>query len=307
MKVAITGASGMIGGALAAALRSAGTPVCTIGRRDADFHWNPATETLDSGAFAGVSAVVHLAGATIAQRWTDAHKRSIRESRVQGTKLLAGAIAQLPSAGRPAVLVCASAVGYYGSRGDEWLDESSAHGEDFLAGVCTAWEAAAQPARDAGVRVTCLRQGIVLGAQGGALARLVPVYRFGGGGRVGDGRQWMSWIGLHDLVRAIRFCVDSAAASGPMNAVAPNPVTNAEFTQVMGRVLHRPTIAALPAFAVRTIFGEMGAATLLASQRVRPARLLAAGFSFDSPTLADALRRELTPAAGVARIDADPS
>lgn len=299
----------MVGSALAEELRRAGATVCAIGRdATADVRWNPGTGELPARAFAGATAVVHLAGATIAQRWTDAHKRAVRESRVQGTALVARTIASLPAADRPRVLVSASAVGYYGSRGDEWLEEPSRAGTDFLASVCVAWEEAVQPAREAGVRVVCLRQGIVLNPSGGVLARLLPVFRLGAGGRVGDGRQWMSWIGQHDLLRVIRYCIDTDACAGPLNAVAPNPVTNAEFTQAMGRVLRRPTLATVPAFVIKTVFGEMGAGTLLASQRVRPAGLTRAGFAFDAPMLDDALRRELRASASkVATGPAGPS
>ena len=241
----------------------------------------------------GVQAVVHLAGASIAERWTAAHKREIRESRVKGTALLARTIAAMPASARPGVLVASSAVGYYGSRGDDLLDESSYPGTDFLADVCVAWEGAATPARDAGVRVVHLRQGVVLSPLGGALAKMLPVFKLAAGAQLGSGSQWMSWIGLHDAVCAFRYCIDSAGISGALNAVAPNPVTNREFTSTLGSVLRRPTFVRVPAFVVETLFGEMGSATLMASQRAQPLRLEQGGFTFDFPHLQTALRHEL--------------
>jgi hypothetical protein len=298
-RIAVTGASGFVGSALVAALRGDGCSVLTIGRHAPrgtggaipDVEWNPRAGTLDAGAIAGVEAVVHLAGAPVGQRWTSVRKREIRESRVLGTRLIAETMARLSP--MPRVLVAASAIGYYGSRGDEWLDEESAPGADFLADVVVAWEGAADAARTAGVRVVHARAGLVLSRTGGALARLLPPFRIGLGGRLGGGRQWMSWITLADLVSALRFALDTDALAGAVNTVSPSPATNAEFTTTLARVLGRPALARLPAIALRVLFGEMATATLLASQRVRPLRLERAGFGWEQPKLEEALRLEL--------------
>lgn len=291
-RIAITGASGFLGAGLVPFLTTGGHEVRTVGRGAAsDVRWDPARGALDAAALAGVDAVIHLAGASVAERWTDAHRRAIRESRVQGTRTIAEACARLTP--RPEVLVCASAVGIYGSRGDEWLDESSALGDDFLADVGREWEAAAQPARDAGIRVVHLRIGVVLNPGGGALAKMVTPFLAGVGGRLGDGRQWMSWISREDLIGAVHFALQTPSLAGAVNAVAPEPVTNATFAATLGRVLHRPAIAPVPAFVLRTLFGAMAEGTILASQRVRPAALEAAGFPWLHPTLASALRFEL--------------
>ncbi len=289
--VAITGASGLIGRTLAARLRAGGARVVRIGRGgDADVRWNVDTGRLDGRALDGVTAVVHLAGAPIAERWTDEHKAAIRASRVRGTELIARTIAQMPV--RPRVLVSGSAVGIYGSRGDEVLTEASAPGSDFLAEVGVAWEEATRAAQEAGVRVVHVRTGIVLSPDGGALGKLLMPFKLGVGGPVGDGRQWMSWIGLHDHVELVRWLIANDV-SGAVNAVAPHPVTNAEFARVLGEVLHRPAILPVPAFALSLMFGEMAEATLLASQRAEPRAALAGGFTFAEAELAGALRREL--------------
>jgi uncharacterized protein (TIGR01777 family) len=233
-------------------------------------------------------AVVHLAGAPIAVRWNANRKRDIRDSRVAGTRRLVEAIARRDE--KPRVLVCASAIGFYGDRGGEELTEESHPGADFLAGVVTEWEAAA---REAPVRSVQLRFGIVLNPRGGALAKMLPVFRVGLGGCLGSGAQWMSWISLHDLVRVIRFAIESDIINGPLNAVAPQPATNTEFSATLARVLHRPAVMRVPAIALRALFGEMADLTMLASQRVRPSRLEHAGFRFDYPVLEDALRHEL--------------
>jgi uncharacterized protein len=235
---------------------------------------------------------VHLAGAPVGERWTPERKRAIRDSRIGGTRLIANTLASLTPEQRPRVLICGSAVGYYGSRGNDWLDESSAPGTDFLAGVAREWEAAADPVR-ALMRVVHLRTGLVLNPHGGALARMLPAFRLGAGARLGSGKQWMSWIALRDWVRAVQFTVVTTAVTGAANVVSPAPVTNAEFTTTLAHVLGRPALASVPAFAVRAIFGEMGEATLLASQRVRPVRLETAGFTFSHPVLDGALRSEL--------------
>lgn len=291
-KVAITGATGLIGRALAARLERDGATVVRIGRSaSSQVRWDVDRDELDAKQLAGVTAVVHLAGAPIAERWTDAHKTAIRESRVRGTALVSRTIAAMDTP--PRVLISGSAIGIYGNRADEVLTEDSELGTDYLAEVGKAWERATTGAEDAGIRVVHLRTGIVLSPDGGALGKLLLPFKLGVGGPVGDGRQWMSWIGLHDQVEMIRWAIANGAVRGPLNAVAPNAVTNAEFATVLGAVLHRPAILPVPAFALTLAFGEMAEATLLASQRVRPQRALAAGFPFAEEGLAGALRREL--------------
>jgi uncharacterized protein (TIGR01777 family) len=238
-----------------------------------------------------VDAVVHLAGEPIGQRWTSSVKRRIRDSRVRGTELLATSIASLDRP--PRVLVSGSAMGVYGDRGDELLDETSVVGRDFLADVATEWEAAADRASAAGVRVVKIRTGLVLSSRGGALARLLLPFRLGLGGRVGSGRQWVSWIALADTVGAIMHAVHLQTLAGPVNLSAPNPVTNAELAATLAKVLARPAILPVPAAAMRLVFGEMGQATLLASQRMSPRRLIESGYRFRYPTLEAALRHEL--------------
>jgi len=294
MRIAITGASGFLGGAFARQLRGGGHTVLTIGREHPggrtppDIAWD-AVRTLDAAMLEGVDAVVHLAGEPIAQRWSAEAKRAIRESRETGTALLARSIASLTR--KPRVLVSMSAVGIYGDRGDEPLDESSATGRGWLADVARAWEAAADPARDAGVRVVHPRLGVVLSPEGGALAKMLPIFSLGIGGRIGDGRQWMSWISRTDTLRVMEFLLD-ASLDGAVNVTAPSPATNADFTKVLGTVLRRPVIAPVPAFAIRALYGEMGQSTVVEGQRVLPKKLLAAGFTFEHPTLEQALRAE---------------
>ncbi|MFI5310730.1 MAG: TIGR01777 family oxidoreductase [Gemmatimonadales bacterium] len=281
-RVAVTGASGLVGSALVPALRRDGCEVMAVARPRG---------VLDTAALEGADAVVHLAGAPIGRRWMAARKREILDSRVSGTQRVAEAIARARPT--PRSLICASAVGYYGNRGDEWLDEDSVPGTDFLAEVTAAWERAAEPARAAGVRVVHLRLGIVLSPGGGALPRMLTPFSLGVGGRLGNGRQWMSWIALSDLLSVFRFALASDELSGAVNAVAPEPVTNAEFARTLARVLRRPAIFPVPAVVLRAIFGEMAGATILASQRARPARLERAGFRFAQPRLESALRHEL--------------
>ncbi len=290
--VAITGATGFLGSALASALSADGVQVVRIGRgKDADVQWDPNAGTIDAARLNGVDAVVHLAGENIAQRWTSARKRAIRESRVKGTSLIAHTLAALPT--KPRVLLSASAVGIYGAhRGDEILTESSLLGTDFMGTVATEWERAADPARVAGIRVAHIRTGIILNPNGGVLQRLAPIFALGVGGKIGSGAQWTAWIARTDWVRAVRFLLD-ANAEGAFNVSAPTPVTNAEFTQTLGRVLKRPTLIAVPEIAVKLAFGEMGEDTVLASQRMIPERLLAAGFRFEYAELEPALRHEL--------------
>ena len=291
-RVAITGASGFLGGALVPFLTTGGHTVRTIGRgAGSDARWDPVAGRLDAGALDGIDAVIHLAGSSVAERWTERTKRAILESRLQGTRLIAEACAR--AAVKPAVLICASAVGVYGSRGDERLDEQSALGSDFLADVSQQWEAAAAPARDAGIRVVHLRTGIVLNPAGGALGKMLTPMLFGAGGRLGSGTQWMSWISREDWVGAVYHALQTSGVSGAVNLTAPEPVTNSTFTEALGRIVHRPTLAAVPAFALRAIFGEMAEGTILASQRAYPMVLERSGFEFAHPTLASALRFEL--------------
>lgn len=296
--VAVTGASGLIGRALVPALAGRGHRVLRLVRRApavGEGHWDPMRAELDPHVLEGVDAVVHLAGESLAAgRWTHARKHRILDSRVRGTRLLAETLARM--APRPAVLVSMSAVGIYGNRGDELLDETSAAGNDFLATLCMEWERAADPAAKAGVRVVHPRLGPVLAAQGGALEKMLPPFRLGIAGPLGGGGQWMSWIALDDAVAALIIAVESNALSGPVNVVAPNPVTNAEFTRTLARLLRRPALLPVPAIALRLAFGKLADAALLASQRVRPAALERGGFRFAHPELGDALRAALSSA-----------
>ncbi|HZV02024.1 MAG TPA: TIGR01777 family oxidoreductase [Planctomycetota bacterium] len=292
--IGVTGASGFVGSALAPFLTAAGHRVTRLVRgpgRDG-IAWDPERGTIDGARLEGLDAVVHLAGHNIAAgRWTRARKRSILESRAKGTRLLAETLAKLDKP--PRVLVSISAIGFYGDRGDAVVDESSAPGKGFLASVCREWESATEPARAHGIRVVTPRLGIVLGAAGGALARMLTPFLLGAGGPVGSGRQWMSWISLDDVLGVIGAALFDDRLQGAVNAVAPGAVDNREFSRVLGRVLRRPAFLPLPALAVRLLFGEMGRELLLASQRVRPAALDAAGFRFRHPDLESALRFEL--------------
>ncbi|MGI9005453.1 MAG: TIGR01777 family oxidoreductase [Streptosporangiaceae bacterium] len=297
MRVAISAASGLIGSALASSLAADGAEVLRLVRRDAtsaaEIGWDPASQAggLDPAALAGVDAVVHLSGAPIASgRWTSARKAELRASRIGSTAILATAMAA--ASPRPAALVCASAIGYYGDTGDRVTDEDSPPGDGFLAGLVRDWEAAAGPAREAGVRVAHFRSGVVLSRYGGMLGQLLRPFQLGLGAKVGSGRQYFSWISRTDEVRAIRFLLDNPQAEGAYNLTAPEPVTNAEFTRALAAALHRPALLALPSAALRTVLGEV-ASELLGSQRVVPARLLAAGFSFEQPDIVSALAREL--------------
>jgi uncharacterized protein (TIGR01777 family) len=292
----ISGASGLIGSHLSAALAASGFTVRRLVRRRAvqppdEISWDPEQGTVDARALEGADVIVNLAGENIGQRWSEQRKRRIRNSRVRGTAALVTAIARFEH--RPRVLFNASAMGIYGSRGDEVLDETSTHGSDFLASVCEEWEAATRPAAAAGIRVVIGRNGLVLAPDGGALGRMLPIFRLGLGGRVGSGRQWTSWIALADIVRAILFLIDNEDARGAVNLVAPNPVENAEFARTLGLVLRRPALFPVPSTVLEMIFGEMATYTLLASQRIRPKRLLELGFEFERSTLEAALRAEL--------------
>lgn len=294
--VLLSGASGFIGSRLARSLRDDGHRVVALTRRaSADaVQWNADAGTIDSAALARVAPdiVINLAGEPIAQRWTGARMRGIRDSRVNGTRALATAIAALPK--KPSALLSGSAVGYYGAqRGGEILDESSAAGSDWLAEVAREWEQATRPAVDAGIRVAISRTGIVLGAEGGALERMLPPFHLGAGGRIGSGEQWMSWISLEDTVRALRFLAEQSTVSGAANLVAPNPVQNEEFAKTLGAVLHRPALIPVPELALKLAFGRMAEDTILASQRALPKTLAGAGFEFRHPRLEEALRFEL--------------
>ncbi len=296
MKVLVSGSSGLIGGALLARLTGKGLDVNTLVRRPAvngrDVRWDPAARSLQGGDLEGFDAVVHLAGESIAEgRWTDAKMRRIRDSRVEGTRFLCEKLASL--ARKPKVLVCASAIGFYGDRSDEALDERDAPGPGFLAGVCKEWEDACEPARAAGIRVVNLRIGVVLSKDGGALAKMLVPFQLGLAGKIGNGRQWMSWIELEDVVSAIHHALVTDSLEGPVNAVSSRPVTNTEYTKTLGRVLSRPTIFPLPAPAARLAFGKMADELLLASTRVEPKALLATGFEFRHADLEGALRAAL--------------
>ncbi len=297
MKILVSGTTGLIGTALVPFLTTGGHSVVRLIRSQprpgqAAVHWDTAAGSIDSSALEGLDAVVHLAGENIAaRRWTPAQKARIRDSRVQGTRLLAQSLARLQQP--PKVMVCASAIGFYGDRGTEVLTEESAPGSGFLTDTCLAWEAAAQPASGKGVRVVNLRLGVVLSPGGGALAKMLFPFRLGVGGKIGSGRQYMSWIGIDDVVGVIHYALTTDELRGPINAVAPNPVTNREFTKTMGRVLSRPTIFPMPAFAARMAFGEMADELLLASTRVKPARLQNSGYYFRHPQLEGALRHLL--------------
>jgi hypothetical protein len=277
MRIGVTGATGLVGSALLPFLAAAGHRAEKLARGQTPSE--------------GFDGIVHLAGESILGRWTAAKKRRILESRVEGTRTLCEALGRQRR--KPGVLVSASAIGFYGDRGDEVLREESRSGAMFLSEVCRQWEGATKPAIEAGIRVVNLRIGIVLSASGGALAKMLPAFKFGAGGVIGGGRQWMSWIALDDLTGIILRALTTSALVGPVNGVAPQPVTNREFTKTLGLVLRRPTIFPLPAFAARLAFGEMAEELLLASARVEPTRLLATGYKFRYPRLEDALRHAL--------------
>lgn len=295
MKVIVSGASGLIGTALVSALRDEGCSVVRLVRRAPqapdEARWEPRTRSVDSKALEGSDAVVHLAGAGVGSRpWTTSYKEEIRGSRLLGTSTLATALAALKSP--PTVFVSGSAVGYYGDTADRETTEEAPHGAGFLADLAVDWEAAAQPAAKAGIRVVQPRTGIVLARKGGILGMMLPAFKFGLGARLGDGRQWMSWISLRDEVAALRFLIGSEL-SGPVNLTAPLPVTNAEFTKAVGAALHRPAPLFVPARILRLAPGGFAQESALISQRVMPRRLLDAGFVFQDPVLAPALRSML--------------
>jgi len=299
MKILISGSHGLVGTALIKSLEADGHEIFRLVRHapssQAEVEWSPDRYSIALARLEGFDAVVNLAGESIAEgRWSEEKKRLIRESRVKGTKLLGDALANLTNP--PKTFICASAIGYYGNRGDEILTETSAPGDDFLAEVCVEWEKATALATEKGIRVLNTRFGVILDKNGGALAKMLPPFRMGVGGRVGSGKQWMSWIALDDVVGALKFALTNETLSGPVNFVAPNPVTNAEFTKTLGKVLSRPTLFPIPVFGVRLAFGEMADALLLSSQRVEPSRLTKAGYQFQYLGLEEALRRGLAAA-----------
>jgi uncharacterized protein (TIGR01777 family) len=297
MKILVTGATGLVGSTLLPILKSKGHEVFRLVRSQAKIgpdaiYWNPEQGIDDAARLEGLDAVVHLAGENIAEgRWSEERKARIRDSRVKGTRVLSETLARLTAP--PRALISASAIGYYGNRGDEIMREESAPGTDFLADVCREWEAATTPAAQSGMRVVKLRFGVILTPKGGALTKMLAPFQFALGGKLGSGKQYMSWVTLDDAVGAINHALSDETLSGPVNVVAPNPVTNYEFTKTMGRVLSRPTIFSVPAFAVRLTFGEMGDVALLSSTRVEPARLKESGYVFQHPELESALRQML--------------
>jgi uncharacterized protein (TIGR01777 family) len=299
MKILVSGASGLIGSAVRQAASGKGHAVTPLTRKRTPdlpgaIEWDPSTGTLNAPALEGFDAVIHLAGESIAAaRWTAAQKQRILDSRVQGTRLLANTLAQLQR--RPPVMVSASAVGFYGDCGDRLLREDSPPGNDFLAHVCREWEQATEPASKAGIRVVHLRSGMVLAKEGGALPKMLLPFKLGVGGKIGSGKQYMSWIDLEDEVSVILHCISHDSIRGPVNSVGPSPVTNLEFTKTLGRVLSRPTLFPLPAPVARLLLGEMADGLLLSSQRAEPAKVTADGFNFRHHNLEESLRRILSP------------
>lgn len=295
-RIVVSGASGLIGSALCDFMTSGGHRVDRLVRAmprpgTSDIHWQPAKGQIDTASLEGADVVVHLAGENLLGRWTQAKKKAILESRVEGTKFLCQALATLSR--RPRVLVCASAVGYYGDHGRQVLTEDSPPGNDFLAGVCKAWEAAAEPARQAGIRVVHPRIGMVMAARGGALRAMLRPFRLGLGGTIGSGRQYISWIDIDDLLAALEWAMFSEGISGPMNAVSPQPVMQKDLAATLGKVLRRPAALNMPGSLLRLTLGELAEATLLSSQRAAPARLTATGFSFYWPDMEGCLRKQL--------------
>ena len=294
MKILISGSHGLVGTALIKSLEPEGHEIFRLVRHApnsrSEIEWSPDRYSIALARIEGFDAVVHLAGESIAEgRWSDEKKKRIRESRAKGTKLLGDALANLSNP--PRILISASAIGYYGNRGDEVLTEGSTPGDGFLPEVCVEWEKATALATEKGIRVVNTRFGVILDAHGGALAKMLPPFRMGIGGRIGSGKQWMSWIALDDVVGGIKFALTNETLSGPVNFVAPNPVTNSEFTKALGKALSRPTLFPIPAFGVRLVFGEMGDALLLSSQRVKPVSLEASGYRFQYSNLDGALVR----------------
>lgn len=296
MRIAITGSTGLIGGHLAASLRDDGHTALPVVRDrpragQEGIYWSPARGEIDTGAFAGLDAVVHLAGEPLGRRWTREQKRRIFDSRVEGTGLLASALADLDDP--PGVLISASAVGYYGNRGEEILTEESGPGEGFLADVCAAWESAADPARRAGLRVVHPRTGVVIASEGPLMDKALLPFKLGLGGRIGSGRQWYPWIALEDQIRGLRHLLEDDSLVGPVNLTAPEPVRNAEFTRAFAAALHRPAIFPIPPLALALLYGEGGRVLATWSQRVVPERLLQAGFSHHHQSIEEAFQAAL--------------
>jgi uncharacterized protein len=298
-RVLVSGVSGPIGTALLPSLESSGAVITRLMRNGSSSNragrtdvvpWNPASP-IDPQSVSGFDAVIHLAGESIVGRWTAEKKAKIRDSRVVGTRNLAQALARADA--KPQVFVCGSAIGFYGDRDDELLNEESASGTGFLPDVCREWEAATQPATDVGIRIVHVRTGVVLSPKGGALGKMLTPFKLGLGGRIGNGRQWMSWIDVQDWVGALHHVLKTDLLQGPVNMVAPKPVTNAEFTQTLASVLHRPAIFPVPEFAVKLAFGEMGETVLLGGQRVEPAQLVTSGYPFRFRELRASLKNTL--------------
>lgn len=294
-RILVSGSSGLVGSALLTSLKSAGARITRLARpgtapadnKEESIPWDPA-QPVSPETVSGFDAVIHLAGESIVGRWTESKKARIRDSRIPATNNLARALAQAKN--KPEVFLSASAIGYYGSRGDEVLSEESSPGGGFAADLAREWETASAPASDAGVRTVQMRMGIVMGTAGGALPKMLPAFKMGIGGRLGDGRQWMSWVDVRDVVGAIHHLLRSDLLHGPVNLVSPKPVTNAEFTKTLGNVLSRPTIFPMPAFAARLAFGQMADELLLASQRVEPVKLISSGYPFRFGKLQDCLK-----------------
>ena len=297
-RIAIAGASGFVGSALAKHLESMGHAVIRIGRRENPKHgnikWDPDKGELDPAGLAGVRIVINLCGENIGQRWTPEVRKKIVDSRVRTTDLLARTIAQIDP--HPRVLVNMSAIGYYGDRGEEEVDEDSTPGHGFLAELVRAWESAADPAREAGIRVVHPRAALVLHPSGGLLAKLLPIFRLGIGGPIGSGKQYLPWISRTDAIRALSWASLHESLAGPLIVASPTPARNSEFVKALGRAIHRPAFAPVPEFAVRMLFGEMGDETVLSGQKAVPQHLIDSGFQFDHPTLDQALAYELKSA-----------
>jgi len=295
LRVLVSGSNGLVGAALIPMLTAGGHTALRLARASSargGIRWDPEAGEIDPSSLEGFDAIVHLAGENIAGgRWTETQKQKILESRTKGTRLLAETLAKLKNP--PKAFLCASAVGYYGDRGDEVCDESSSRGKGFLADVCAAWEAATEPARTAGIRTVNLRFGVILTSAGGALKKMLPPFLAGAGGKIGSGKQWMSWIALDDVLGAIHHAMLTETVVGPTNVVSPNPVTNRDFTKVLGRVIRRPTIFPMPGFAARLAFGQMADELLLSGQRVLPKKLEASGYPFRFTDLETALRHVL--------------
>ncbi len=297
MKILVTGSTGLVGSALIPVLEAKGHQIVRLVRtapknRETEIFWDIEKGTLNADELEGIDAAVHLAGENLAEgRWTEEKKRRILESRAKGTRLLSEALAKLKR--KPQVLVSASAVGFYGNRGDELLTEQSSSGSDFVSEVCREWELATQPAAQAGVRVVNLRFGVIFSRESGALKKMLFPFKMGVGGKLGSGQQYMSWITVDDAVGVIEFAIENESLRGPVNAVAPDAVTNKEFTKALGSALSRPTIFPVPKFAARLVFGEMADETLLSSQRVEPQRLKEEGYAFKYPEIKSALKHVL--------------